>query len=116
MIPKFRAWDKRKQKMVGCDSDGYTMQIIQGHPVVTNTFLTAYDDVMQFLGIKDIKGEELYEGDRVSIESITYTIESLKYFYWMQFDDQMGIKFLNADDEPIFEIIGNVYEDKGMLK
>ena len=66
---------------------------------------------MQYTGLKDQNGVEIYEGDVVSLDNR----ETFKEFKWV------GSGYFFDDDSPIsdytnIEVIGNIYENKELLK
>lgn len=115
---KFRAWDKDSNKMLP-----WAMMVtgfLQG-------FLNKKYNVelMQFIGLHDKNGKEIYEGDIVCLDNhdilkaeIIYEFNGF-YFKWI------NIRCANVRGrltEPIFnniylwEIIGNIYENPELLE
>ncbi len=134
---KFRIWDKYEKQMYPISSIDYDIfsqeiRIIAiGHK---NGMCTSYNknhnsekcditalELMQYTGIHDIKGKEIYEGDIVKVDNIDLAII---YFD----DDRMawGIKPINEFyfDSPLLSenislelrVIGNIYDNSDLLK
>lgn len=95
---KFRAWDKKKKKMY-LPYVNTTMT----HGECIDEFTD--DELMQFTGLLDRNGREIYEGDVVKgDENINnWTVEWDSAGYW------------NCMRVPEIEIIGNIYEHPELI-
>jgi uncharacterized phage protein (TIGR01671 family) len=115
---KFRGWD------------GFKMTELHGKllEAVENPALYGFKTTMQFTGLKDSKGVEIFEGDIVrwgmdKLESeiriaevklspdITFDCKNIKYPHIFHFGN-----FIYQETEKYLEIIGNVYENSELLK
>lgn len=108
---KFRAWNLFEKKMV-------YFELAQAHEVSQKSF--AVDPVMQYTGLKDKNGREIYEGDLLGIQHKNdYEIAAV---LWGEGEWLAGILALNAN---LFmegkaacdlEVVGNIYENPELLK
>lgn len=134
---KFRAWSKTNKKML------YRVLAGPGDPcsIVYDEdrkkwvqFDDACGDIMQYTGLKDKHGKEIYEGDICTIhDGMMYSpsakkmVEGKYAVYWN--DDRWGLKDAHGDDYDSgdfyrgndiwwakFEVIGNIYEHPEMVK
>ena len=166
---KFRAWDKEKNKMIYSDetyprnvykfdfeilkdykftlnkmTDRFNVVDEEGDDYYIETYSPVDADTMQYTGLKDKNGKEIYEGDILSYKHIVYTdcskteikeIEDEAFIEIINYapiasvvkahsenvkcfgHDTINNQFLIIDlksDE--VEVIGNIYENPDLLK
>lgn len=124
MIPKFRAWLKKEQKMdneidhiswledeLYCIGDGITYMVLAEDLVL-----------MQSTGLKDKNGKEIFDGDIVDYkgrEAVVKWHGSYASFIYRFVD---GLQERVSEWDPLFlacyhfEIIGNIYENPELLE
>lgn len=129
---KFRAWDK-EMEMIIYPKKYYAPQYKDGHIAEyynpeENEFHIVYDEddkfvLMQFTGLLDKNGKEIYEGDIV-MANTPYCTKDPKEIVW---DDKRAGFFMKADFVAYdpknlhklsgfkMEVIGNIYENPELL-
>ena len=138
MIPKFRAWDKDKKWMVYDVQDAYdglwserNSDEINDYYSYVSTFQSFTDEedfiFMQYTGLLDKNGVEIYEGDILEVEKNedgTYkgTINGKTFFDRFQgysskikvdgVHDINNIRYWNNH----IGVIGNIYENAELLE
>jgi len=115
---KFRAWDKDNNKMI-YQSPYYAYQLMitmDGGYMYRDGKRCNYD-MMQYTGLKDKNGVEIYEGDVVkwadTIGVVKY--KPTRFLNDMQRCDLMGNYRLDTFEGAI-EVIGNIYEHPHLIK
>ena len=81
----------------------------------TNTVWCLNDDELiwvQFTGMQDKNGVEIYEGDIVCNEGFKEEVKWDKFYGWIVSDEQM----LGEANFARIEVIGNIYENHELLK
>ena len=120
---KFRAWDKENEKMMKVSSLHLENKEISVKE--NGTFhLFRMQDLMQYTGLRDKNGKEIYEGDIVLIK-----LDETSTWYKTVVGFKKGAFIANLIDKEDyvyifhhgftgddFEIIGNVYENKNLLE
>jgi uncharacterized phage protein (TIGR01671 family) len=118
---KFRAWDKKKNKMFNITEMRWKINgefIGGGNSWFDNFILSPSEvwsiDIMQYTGLRDKNGKEIYEGD---ITSSGWQILFCDGMFAPYYDfgrqeriEDIGPWWINC------EIIGNIYENPELLE
>jgi uncharacterized phage protein (TIGR01671 family) len=129
---KFRAWDSEENKMIEWDDTFFSDM----SPVTRWSSYFSFIDMqlMQFTGLKDRNGKEIYEGDiltapyypfqddgKYNYHGVIEWIDELASFYMtkrLANSEKRGISdgiSEQIDDISNFEVIGNIYEIPELL-
>ena len=112
MVIKFRAWDKKKKDML----NGQTLEELLLTSVNGNfkpkTKLDKELKIMQYTGLSDKHGKEIYEGDVVTRGRNLGGQEQEHHIVIFDYD---FLSFLDRTPENIIEVIGNIYENSEPL-
>lgn len=127
---KFRAWNKEKSIMC-YDNEDNSKEYFDGINSTEIGFINhrlsipkddgvwyfrSRYDVMQYTGLKDKNGKEIYEGDIVKIgEYLTYEVSINDFTQMHVIDNEMGMEELWKNHK-VCKIIGNIYENPELLK
>jgi uncharacterized phage protein (TIGR01671 family) len=123
---KFRAWDGERmwtldQMFVGVGQIGFSDE----HYVDLNADDHETVELMQYTGLKDKNGVEIYEGDIIRVnDEYKYgnDVDALKVYYnesggfspFVDLFDYDGMTFLDCYSD--YEVIGNIYENPELAK
>ena len=122
-IPNYRVWHKIEKRFVDLRNIDFELESIgydcQGE---ANYYDVAkFDEIVfqQFTGVKDKKGNEIYEGDRVRYKlNKNYFYDEVKWEHngWRVVNEKDDCSFPLITNLEDFEVIGNIFESKELLK
>ena len=121
---KFRAWDKKNSRMAQVYTLGLTG--IEGSTINSGGELLSgcgkeNIELMQYTGLKDKNGKEIYEGDIYITDIIRRIGEKIGVEMPVSSEKKQIVEwqrcgFSPIEDEERIEIIGNIYENPELLK
>lgn len=122
---KFRAWDK-KLKLLGNVSyiDFESKHLMYYFDEETELYANFEDvEIMQSTGLLDKNGVEIYEGDiidvgtRIPFLNKIQRDEETAYLKLVPLDKRWTESyFTNFEDKSRYEVVGNIYENKELLR
>lgn len=104
---KFRAWDKQFKEMIDLPFPPRSAWFEKDGEGGPDDF-----EIMQYTGLKDKNGKEIYEGDILTCEgekdNRVVAFDRASFFV-------LGIPLFNVVEDFI-EVIGNIYENQELVK
>lgn len=134
---KFRAWDKEKNQMFDTQDGHVDFGVLSNGDIVRGGGMSGdynIDDgggliIMQYTGLIDKNGTEVFEGDILSDGAVVEWFDNLawdsggslhpgyycrKWSHSDEGDSTVELSYCNGWDE--CEVIGNIYENKDLIK
>lgn len=126
---KFRAWDKDREEMFDVDIINFVTRTVEGISQYKNITQLPFDGVilMQYTGLKDENGKEIYEGDLFGVRNLSDELEIVGEVIFDTDFAQFTIKYTNGGWAELWqhlsqktnkakEVIGNIYENQELLE
>ena len=134
MIPKFKAWHKAEKVMcdvsvINFDSGAFLIGVKKGEdeigdkyfiPAPTDGRFCEFEEfeLLQYTGLKDKNGKEIYEGDILRDDDVI-SQPGDEGFYIINEDFIINCYYLHcwiSKEKNPFGIIGNIHENPELLK
>lgn len=118
---KFRMWHKKSKKMFDVESINFKDSVLNMWNSIVYTLSTfSLDDVilMQYIGLHDKNGKEIYEGDILkSIQwNDIYLVKHIGTAYYLCRKGKNGFnKITTWNNAEKSEVIGNMYDNPELL-
>lgn len=113
---KFRAWSEKYRKMFRVDD--LTEDFLSNHAYKIS-FMRESCNLMQYTGLHDKNGKEIYEGDivkwdkpiAIEITQVLWDSELPRFV----FADRENERFMDYCGSDLIEVIGNIYENPDLI-
>lgn len=121
---KFRAWDKENKEMLDIQELDYENSY-NGQPMIRTTMYNDYFDtedmiLMQYTGLKDKNGVEIYEEDIIEITRTCILERGIVKFingcFCIKHKETLLMLYQCEINDFKLEVIGNVYDNPELLK
>lgn len=113
---KFRAWDKINKEMFNVEVIDFQKREVYKEVVSYRKFNDV--EVMQYTGLKDMRGKEIYEGDIVIQNNKRHRVifdEENARFCIRDDEFELNVGFTNNNNERM-EVVGNIYENSELTE
>ena len=126
-IFKFRAWEESEKRMYKCIAGNTDINDDGICPLIWIEEMKdwVHSDtciIMQYTGYKDIKGQEIYEGDilahqdywwvRIEYDNGSFMVRDVDK---VRYNNRILNEYIGSFDISKWKIIGNIYENKELI-
>lgn len=128
---KFRVWDSERKQMYNLSENRFSFGLFEGHRAISweDVFAEQHEELipLQYTGLKDKNGREIYEGDVLHHHwnsGHDHMLETTSFVKWQNgaflVDDKKRADWLlsmhTLAEWASVEVIGNIYENPELLE
>ena|SRR5690625_1009634 len=117
---KFRAWDKESGRMFSIARFDFADHTVYSHLFACEGYLAENLKIMQYTGLKDKNGREIYEGDIVKYPHIVSAKSNWEVSFrggsFVIKQKYLGISLHELAHKNNLEVIGNIYENPELFE
>lgn len=119
---KFQVWDSERKQMYHMSQNRFSFGLFEGHRAVSweDVFAEKHDELipLQYTGLKDRNGKEIYEGDILQdptgVGEVEWVQEHCAFVVFAKNPNKYHS--LESDGTLLYsEVIGNIYETPELL-
>lgn len=108
---KFRAWDKENEEMINVARFDIVDYTVYRHLFACDGYLAEDLEIMQYTGLLDKNGCEIYEGDIMTSQSENVKVVFSEGCFLVMSDTHYENLFEFTDEE----VIGNIYNNPDLI-
>ncbi len=114
---KFRVWDKVKQQMLKPQAISFDVQSLA--PFAVSVPRRSWEpigkfELLQWTGLADVNGVEVFESDFVKISSVLYKVTWSKTTAGFELEEVSGPSKLNIRKVAVGTVVGNQFENSDL--